>query len=171
MSKRSRCVPGRRLIAVDIENVIGGTVRPAQARQARSEITTVLGSRDTDQLVIGVSPCNLLSCWTVWPGPRYVVRSGKDGADLALLEVLTDENIEARFDEVVLISGDGIFTDAAADLGSHGVRVTVLANPGRLSTDLWLAATDVRPLRAWHRPSRNANPKTSNQRRQPVPAA
>lgn len=167
----SPLIAGRRLVAVDVENVTRGTVRTEQARQTRAEITRVLGLTDTDQVVIGVSPCNLLSCWTAWPGARYVVRPGVDGADLALLEVLTSENVETRFGEVVIASGDGIFAGAAADLAARGVRVTVLAGHGCLSTKLWLAATDVRPIRTCPRSRRNTTPKITIHRRQPVPVA
>jgi uncharacterized LabA/DUF88 family protein len=68
------------------------------------------------------------------------VRSGEDGADLALLDVLLGERVAARFDEVVLASGDGIFTDAVAALGTAGVDVTVLARSGHCSKRLRLAA-------------------------------
>jgi len=71
--------------------------------------------------------------------------SGLDGADLALLEVL-GENIAARFTEVVLVSGDGIFADAVAVFAALGVHTTVIAHRDGLSRRLELAASVVQFL-------------------------
>jgi uncharacterized LabA/DUF88 family protein len=72
-----------------------------------------------------------------------VVRSGADGADLALIEVLTGEHVHERFDEVVLVSGDGIFVEAVEKLEGTGVHVTVVADRESCSKRLRLAATRV----------------------------
>lgn len=71
------------------------------------------------------------------------VRSGENGADLELLDVIEREGIEHRFDELALVSGDGIFTDAVARLGACGVKVTVAAWPESLSKCLRLAASKI----------------------------
>jgi hypothetical protein len=78
-----------------------------------------------------------------WPGVRLLWRSGRDGADLALLDVLLEESVAERFSHVVVASGDGIFTDPVSRLGRHGVHVTVVANRGQLSRRLELAAAAV----------------------------
>lgn len=75
-----------------------------------------------------------------WKGSRLVARSGENGADLALLEVLARERVEERFDEVVLVSGDGIFTDVVAALSAAGVHVTVVARREACSNRLRMAA-------------------------------
>ena len=59
-----------------------------------------------------------------------MLREGHDGADLALENVLSSENVEERFSEVVIVSGDGLFANQAARLRSLGVRVTVDARNG-----------------------------------------
>jgi len=73
------------------------------------------------------------------------MRSGRDGADRALLEVLA-ENIAARFAEVVLVSGDGIFADAIAAVAGQGIHTTVIAHRDGLSRRLELAANTVQFL-------------------------
>jgi hypothetical protein len=72
------------------------------------------------------------------------VRSGPNGADLALLEVLEREEVEGRSSRVVIGSGDGIFAEAAARLQAGGVDVTVVTRAQSLSRRLRLAALNVR---------------------------
>lgn len=135
---------GRRLVAVDIENVVGGAVHTrAEAVWARTQIEEVMDLNGDEHVVIGTSHIGLLESGLAWSGKRYVVRSGCDGADLALLDVLEQEHIAERFDEVFLVSGDGIFTDVVVDLISAGVKVSVFAHRETLSKRLGLAATEV----------------------------
>jgi uncharacterized LabA/DUF88 family protein len=58
--------------------------------------------------------------------------------------------VRARYDEVVIGSGDGIFTEFAAALQSVGVGVRVVARKGSLSKALSLAVRDVRFLPEAH---------------------
>lgn len=142
LPRKKRVLRGRRLVVVDIENVVGGGVVAAeQAVDARLSIQEAVSLSGCEQVVIGTSHIGVLATWLGWRGPRIVVRSGENGADLALLEVLTGERIEERFDEVVLVSGDGIFTDAVAALGAAGVSVTVVAHTDGCSRRLRMAAS------------------------------
>ncbi|TWE10467.1 NYN domain-containing protein [Rudaeicoccus suwonensis] len=138
---KKRALRGRRLVLVDIENEIGGAViDEAEAALAQHAIDEAICLAGCDQVVIGVSHIGVLPTYLGWPGCRIVVRSGPDGADLALLEVLNKERIAERFDEVVLASGDAIFADAVAALGAAGVSVTVLTRIGSCSRQLRMAA-------------------------------
>src|SRR3954453_2091908 len=102
---------GRRLVVVDIENLIGGAVlHPTEAAWARRRLTEAAALTERDQVVIGTSHVGLIHIGTAWTRQRYVVGSGPNGADLALLEVLAG-NLPAKYDELVLASGDGIFAD------------------------------------------------------------
>jgi hypothetical protein len=74
---------------------------------------------------------------------RQLWRSGANGADLELLDVLKYERVAERFDRVFIASGDGIFAEAAAWLASQGVEVVVVSRPQSLSTKLRLAAEHV----------------------------
>lgn len=144
-----RSMRGRRLVVVDIENVVGGAVRVVEdVVRARELLHSALDLTGSEQVVVGTSHFGLLAAGLGWDGPRLVVRSGPDGADLALLEVLTQEGVAERFDEVVLVSGDGIFADALGALGALGVRTTVVARADRCSARLRVAASKTVLLRA-----------------------
>lgn len=93
-----------------------------------------------EQVVVGTSHVGLFNVKSAWPCARMRVRSGSDGADLELLEVLATEILEQRFDEVVVVSGDGIFADVVAELAGSGVQVTAAAWAASFSSRLRLAA-------------------------------
>ena len=142
----------RRLVLVDIENMIGGAVRDSDSVVwAKQQFDYLVDLRPGDHVVVGTSHIGLLETACNWPHARYVMRSGRDGADLALLEVL-DEDVAARFGQVVIVSGDGIFTQKVADLASRGLRVTVVAHPDGLATRLRLAAHPITYLPHRHQP-------------------
>ncbi|BBY58376.1 NYN domain-containing protein [Mycolicibacterium sarraceniae] len=155
-----RKIGKRRIVLVDIENVVGGlsAVRD-YVSWAKVVVAECVPAQPGDQVVIGVGPTGLLDLALTWQSVRYVMRPGQNGADLALLEVL-GENIADRFTEVVLVSGDGIFTHAIAALASRGVKTTVVAHAGGLSRRLGLAAAEVRLLP--EQPSPRSVPAASN---------
>ncbi|WP_394276419.1 NYN domain-containing protein [Luteococcus sp.] len=128
---------------VDIENIAqGGVMAPWQAHLVQEELRRSMGLNGGDHVVIGVSHVGVLNSWLGWEGtrPRIVAKSGPDGADLALLEVLATEQVAARYDEVVLASGDGIFTEAVTALQAAGTVVTVVAWMNHCAKRLRLAA-------------------------------
>ena len=138
---KKRALRGRCLVAVDIENVVGGAVMTvAQASRAHLCIQETVGLRGDEHVVIGASHVGLIAAGLGWRGPRLVVRSGENGADLALLEVLSEERVEERFEEVVLVSGDGVFTEVVVALGATGMRITVVARREACSKRLRMAA-------------------------------
>lgn len=133
----------RRLVLIDIENVVGGLVCDEKcAACARLTIHCAVGAHPMDQVVVATCHKGYEHVAWSWPKARRLVRSGKDGADLALLDVLR-EDVASRFAHVVLVSGDGIFADAVRDLGSRGTRVSVVSRRTHLSNRLRLAASDV----------------------------
>ena len=137
----TRSMRGRRLVLVDIENAYGGAVRTeAGAKWVRTRVEALIGVRDSDQVIIGTSHVGLMPTYLGWCGARLLARSGPDGADLALLAVVESERVAERFDEVVLASGDGIFTEAVAALGAANVRVTIVAHVDGCAKRLRMAA-------------------------------
>jgi len=136
--------PERALHVVDIENLAGAAV-PTRARVAEVQgqyLACLRFGRD-DLVVLATSHLGLLSAGLGWPHARHLVRSGKDGADLELIDVLQHENIAARFRHVVIGSGDGGFSQAAADLMGRGIHVTVVSRWGSLAYELAKAADNV----------------------------
>lgn len=141
---KKRKLRGRRLVVVDIENMVGGAdMTQSDVANARHQICKLTELHGQEQVVVGACHHAMLSAGNGWERSRLVVRSGPDGADLALLRVLTEENIAERFDELVLASGDGIFSDVVAELGALGVRVTIVAPRNGCSKRLRMAAKKV----------------------------
>ena len=139
-----RRFPARQLHLVDIENLAGNS-RPtlSQVRQALGLYTDCLAFGAMDQVEVASSHLTLLNAALGWPRAHYRVRSGPDGADLALLDVLRHENVATRFTHVAIGSGDHLFAEEAARLAARGVWVTVVSRRRSLSPRLALAARKV----------------------------
>ncbi|MCQ9368646.1 NYN domain-containing protein [Brevibacterium sp. 91QC2O2] len=135
-------LPSRRLVLVDIENVVGGGVcMPHEVQRAQTAVVTAVGLRPGDQVILACGRFGADVVGFEWEGARRLLfREGPDGADLELLEVLGNEHVEERYSEVVLVSGDGIFAEIVARLGQFGVDVTVASLPDSCSKRLKLAA-------------------------------
>lgn len=140
---------GRTLTLVDIENLAGD---PRPEAETVAEVRTALSDLGlVDRASLVVTACNhgaVLAVADGWPCARHLVRSGRDGADKALLEVASGENVVQRFDRVVLASGDGAFATVAAALAAAGVTVVAVSRPDALSARLRLAVHEVRLLSA-----------------------
>lgn len=131
----------RRLVLVDLENVAGGSLRTLEAAGwARQVVETALVVAPSEQVIIGVSSIDgLFHAKTSWPRARVVLGFGRDGADHALLDVLHDEGVAERFGHISIVSGDGIFAQAAAQLGGQGLVVTAAGWRDHMSARLCLA--------------------------------
>ena len=136
--------PDRALHLVDIEN-LAGAPRPSLAvvSEVQGRYLARLAFGADDQVVMAASHRGLLDAACGWPHARYRVRSGRDGADLELIDVLEHENVAVRFRHVVIGSGDGIFGNAAARLADRGVYITVVSLRRSLSACLARVASDV----------------------------
>ena len=141
--KRGR-YPARTLHLVDIENLAGAAL-PSLGRIREVHLLYAVrpGLGGLDQVVVASSHLAWLNAALGWPDARYRVRSGPDGADLELLDVLYNENVPRRFTHVVIGSGDGAFAPAATSLAAAGARVTVVSRRHGLSARLALAAHEV----------------------------
>jgi hypothetical protein len=141
---KKRIRRGRRLVLIDIENLAGtADLGPRTVAAWHDDLVANGLIRSRDQIVLAGSHHAMQVAAFAWPGhPLRKVRSGPDGADLALLNLL-DDTVGQRFDSVVIVSGDGIFTSSVAPLMRQGVVVTVAARTETLSARLRLAATQV----------------------------
>jgi hypothetical protein len=132
---------GRHLILVDIENLTGSpSPTTAEVESAIAELRSAIPSYDDDQRIVACSHHAAATVAFAFLGARHLWRSGRDGADTALLEVLEHERVADRYDRLTICSGDGIFTDTVAWLACRGVDVTVVSRAGHLSARLQLAA-------------------------------
>lgn len=138
---KSRWHPVRGLHLVDIENLAGSPApSPGEIQEARCRYMAGVAVTALDQVVLASSHATLLNAALSWPCARYRVRSGPDGADLELLDVVWHENVASRFTHVTIGSGDGIFAAAAVSLAAAGLFVTVVSRRRSLSSRLALAA-------------------------------
>lgn len=139
---------GRTLHLVDVENLAGTAALCTElVSDIQRRYVCAAGVGKADQVVIASSHYAARGAWFGWGGnPRRLLGSGPDGADRCLLGVLDCEDIASRFDHVVIASGDGLFSLAAAQLQAAGVSVTVVSRPEALSRRLRLAVRDVRFL-------------------------
>ena len=139
-----RRFPARTLHVVDIENLAGAAIPSlGQVTEIQGLYLAHLAFGADDQVVMAANHLALLNAALGWPHARYRVRSGKDGADLELIDVLEHENVAARFSHVVIGSGDGGFSQSAASLAARGIRITVVSRWGSLAYELAKVAVDV----------------------------
>lgn len=139
-----RRFPDRALHVVDIENLAGAAIPSlGQVSEVQGWYGTRLGLGADDLVVMAASHLGLLNMALGWPHARYRVRSGPDGADLELLDVLLHEDVATRFTHIVIGSGDGVFGQVAASLSARGIWVTVVSRKDSLAPGLARAARDV----------------------------
>lgn len=134
----------RRLHLIDLENLAGRPIFSAvDARTIERIYQNLVGIGPCDLVVVSTSHAAAPASWNSFVPARRLVRSGPDGADLALLNVISAERVPERFNSVVVASGDGIFAEPCARLQSSGCRVTVVSNRRSLSRRLSFAVRDV----------------------------
>ena len=130
----------RSIHLIDVENLAGfSSLMEAAGVWVGDEYRRVVSVQHGDQVVVAASHRNAFAAAAAFPGARLLVKSGKDGADLKLLEVLTSENLDQRFSSIFLGSGDGIFANEAARHAALGVTVAGVSLPGHASTALQMA--------------------------------
>lgn len=130
----------RALHLVDIENLVGAchlTIDVAAATAA--QYLDVARHRPGDLCVVAASHHNGYAARTAFPGATVRWRSGRDGADLALLEALDEFDLD-RFGRVVIGSGDGIFAETVGACRRRGLAVAVVGRPEAIASRLAAAA-------------------------------
>ena len=142
-SQRERST--RTLCLVDVENCASTShVSLEHASRVRDAI-----KQAAPEVLIHIVACshhNAAATRFAFSRSRVVVRSGNNGADLALIDVIETENVEKRFGRVIIASGDHIFAHAAKRLRRAGVTVEALAINGQISRDFACTCNAVRYL-------------------------
>lgn len=137
----------RALHLVDIENLLGGAdFSECAVQDLASAYAAAAGLSQGDHVVVASSHHAAAATWFGWPGGRLLVRSGPNGADIALLEVIAGEGVSERYERVVIASGDGAFADAAGALQADGTQVIVVSKKESLARRLKFAVREVRYL-------------------------
>jgi hypothetical protein len=146
---RAKHLPaGRSLHLVDIENLAGAAREyRCSAGEALAQYRALAGVRAGDHVVIAAGGLMAFRAGHLWAGARVVAARGLNGADLALINEVGDpEAVAARFDRVVIGSGDGIFVESITALRRLGIPVGVVAPIGGLSAHSYRAASFVRVM-------------------------
>ena len=123
----------RQLHFVDIDNLTGGPTENLRSHLLLRQFYDDYTNRHEEDLVF-IASCHYsgFAVATTWEGARIYWRSGKNGADDALLQAFA----EANFDRVIRIwlgSGDGIFVPLLESLqpntveGEHTIEALVIA--------------------------------------------
>lgn len=139
----------RTLAVIDIENLCGGAVYVPHLQKQIHEIFSGV-QRGPTMTVLAMGPLAVRLCPTLlweWSGTRKLIRSGVNGADSALLEVLEFEPLCKRVDRVQIWSGDGCFADVASKLRCSGIQVEVYAIEGSVSRRLAREANSLNQFR------------------------
>jgi len=131
----------RSIHLIDVENLCGeSNPTKHQVEIARKRYLEAVWSDKTDHFIVASSRGNFMNASLGWPGARYLVRDGKDGADFCLAEVMTSEKLEQRFQRAVIASGDGGLAPCVAQLAGSGVHTVVVSSRDRLSRLMRLAS-------------------------------
>ena len=95
----------------------GPRAGPAAILRAVSDYREAAPVAVGDHVIIGTNPNLGVVANACWPSARLVVRGGPDGADIALLgEVKDDCWVAARYDRIVVGSGDSVFRGCGQDV-------------------------------------------------------
>ena len=130
---------------LDIENLTGTSLPQAhEVEVIKRAYGRAVPVGANDLVIMATSHLAAPAAWWGWPEARRLVRSGPNGADLALLHAIETEDVAARFSRVVIGSGDGIFAEACARLQAAGCQLIVVTRAKSLSRALRFAVRDVR---------------------------
>ena len=135
----------RRLFVIDVENATRSPrLKISTTNFFIARVCSIFEISASDLVVVAGSCGNALMVNHVASQlhgqARY--RNGKDGADIALLEHLdqtvqqSSKSKETSISEVIVVSGDHIFSKAVEELRQKGISTTVVAYRNTLSHSL-----------------------------------
>lgn len=114
---------------IDIENLAGRgllsieDVTKVKFRYERSSIVS-----QGDFILLASGPQNKKAIYKAWPGAAYVWKKGKDGAELAILNLICNLNDLSCFERIYIGSGDGKLAQIADRSVLQGTPVTIVSN-------------------------------------------
>lgn len=117
---------GRKLVLVDLDNVTGmRDLTVPEWRAILRGIWVELGITTDDQVIISTCRRTLARAMTVLATvpAQLLARDGQDGAEIALREAVDIQHASARFETLVLVSGDHFFAEMVREAHQHGMYV------------------------------------------------
>jgi hypothetical protein len=134
----------RHLVLIDMENIAGSpNPTPVEVATLEQELHGVIADLDEAHRVVACSHRAARTVAFSFPGALRRWRSGVDGADMALLDEMSDLRVMSRYGRVTLCSGDGIFAESLANLAAAGIETSVVSRASALSARLKLSAQHV----------------------------
>lgn len=133
----------RTLHLLDLENLVSGRVTAQRCSRVWREYVDTVGLSGVDQIVVAVARRNGLVTGLSLP-PRVRLIFGEDcpdGADRALVAAVDVRHDAARFQRVVIASGDHHFVPLAREFRRLGTEVAQAMGAARVSSDLYLACS------------------------------
>lgn len=143
-------LPGvRRLVLIDLLNATHGTPTAESFTELEDHLSSSLGITGSDHLVVGSPRSAMRRLRRLGDEARmkWVVAADRPDAVVHALSAATDLWASAReYDELVIVSGNGAFTELASRAARFGIPVRVVTTrtpvqPVTLSRDLATVAT------------------------------
>lgn len=142
----------RALHLVDADNLLGNplTVDPRFIRETFAAYRRAAKFAPGDHAVVATcaDARHAFEVAAAWPGVVHRWRSGRDGADIILIEEAEVAAKSRRYGRVVLGSGDHIFLLAVEVLRSSNVTVQIVSRRDALSRALQIGSVPVTDLDA-----------------------
>jgi hypothetical protein len=134
---------------IDIENLcMASNPTLDQVTEARRCYLALMNPGDNDQFLVTVSSRhNLEAAAFGWQGATLKVYEGHDGADILLAEAIVEDQLESRFDKVVVASGDGGLAPFVTHLKSFLSDVVVVSQPTAIAFSMRVSGAQVKYLR------------------------
>ncbi len=143
MSRNPQTPTAERYVLADLENLAGGPDAPERehVRLWRAIRGHAVDFGPRTRTIAAASEFAAFRAFAALdavgiPAQR-LVRNGRDGAELAILEAVDPAELERQGVRTVVIgSGDHLFAPLAADLRARGIAVTLLLGRGLPARDL-----------------------------------
>lgn len=133
----------RTVVLVDLENAASSTIPSLHAVQfVQVMISEIVGDPEA-HYIVATGTRSYTAAAFGWRGGRVWTRGGQHGAELELLDRAHDEDLATRFDRIIVVSGDGMFTDYVSGLARLGKSTTVVAWRDSMARSLRMAAHEV----------------------------
>lgn len=136
---RDRYIRPRTLHLVDLENLLAGWVDERSVAEVWAEYQKVTAMRQGDHVIVSVSQRNAVATFFSLPAAvqRIIGSNAPDGADHALLDTIDIAWTARRFGQVMVATGDGIFTPVTARLHAQGLQMVQVIGGGKPATSLY----------------------------------
>lgn len=139
----------RTMHLIDIENLcMAANPTFEQVAEVRRSYMELVKPGEHDQFLVTVSSRhNLVPAAFGWYGAGLKCREGHDGADILLAEVILEGQLENRFDQVIIASGDGGLAPFVQKLTTVLKDVIVVSQPTAIAFAMRITGARVKYLK------------------------